>query len=50
MKKEKENVKPNAQDEILVNSPLSIRQNSDMEFYNWKMEYYEANAKECCSI
>jgi hypothetical protein len=50
MHEQKDNVEPNIEGEILVGSPLSIGQNSDTELYNWKMENYEAQAKECWSI
>jgi hypothetical protein len=47
---QRDNVEPNSEGEILVGSPLSIGQNSDTELYNWKMENYEAQEKECWSI
>jgi hypothetical protein len=50
MNEQKDNVKPNSEGEILVRSPLSIGKNSDTKLYNWKMENYEAQAKECWSI
>jgi hypothetical protein len=29
---------------------MSVRHNSDLSLYNWKLENYEADAKDCWSI
>jgi hypothetical protein len=50
MNEKKDNIEPNSEGEILLGSPLSIGQNSDTELYNWKMENYESQEKECWSI
>jgi hypothetical protein len=50
MNEEKYNVKPNAEGEILVGSPMSMGKNSDTELYNLEIENYESHAKECWSI
>jgi hypothetical protein len=50
MNEQKDNVEPNVEGEILVGTPLSMGQNSDTKLYNWKIENYEAQAKECWLI
>jgi hypothetical protein len=47
MNEKKDNVEPSSEGKKLVGSPLSIGKNSDTKLYNWKMENYEAQAKEC---
>lgn len=45
-----DNVEPNAYGEILISSPLTIKQNLDTELYEWQIENYESKAKECWTI
>jgi hypothetical protein len=40
-------VEPNVQGEILTESPLSVRHNSDSTLYNWQIQNYEAHSKYC---
>ena len=39
--------KPNAYGELHFGNPDSIRYNSDVELYNWKLENYELQEREC---
>lgn len=43
-------IEPNAQGEILAESPLSIGHNSNLDLYNWQIENYEAHSKDCWTI
>jgi hypothetical protein len=43
-------IEPTAEGEILRESPMSVGHNSDSALYNWKIENYEAHAKDCWSI
>jgi hypothetical protein len=43
-------VKPNTQGEILAESPLSVRHNSDSVLYNWQIKNYEVHSKYCWTI
>lgn len=43
-------IEPNNNGELHFGSPMSVRQKSNSEPYNWQMENYESQFRECWSI
>ena len=50
MKNNEDTIELNNNGEIYLGSPMSIDQNSNSKLYNWKIENYEGQARECWLI